>query len=184
MFVKTSSRSAKDSPLASNKFKQLYTQFLRQLNRAGERRSENEQIECLLRAAFQCMRVQTAAEAIDMFIRSERIYQDMLLCIAMSPHRFRENLVIREFRNIDVDMEFRAFVFDGQLTALSQYNYLLHSERLCQNKQAIGQLVRDYFSQEIGPRLVQPKFLASYVIDFAVFSSKTIFFVGQNFMIN
>lgn len=184
MFVKTSSRSAKDSPLASNKFKQLYTQFLSQLNRAGERRPENEQIECLLRAAFECMRVQTGAEAIDMFIRSERVYQDMLLCTAKSPHRFRENFVIREFRNIDVDMEFRGFVFDGRLTALSQYNYLLHSERLCQNKQAIGQLIRDYFGKEIGPRLAVPKFSASYVIDFAVFSSWTIFLLSKLYKIN
>lgn len=171
MFVKTSSRSAKDSPLASSKFKQLYAQFMSQLDKRPEQHTENDQINCLLRAAFQCMRVRTGAEVIDMFVRSERIYQDMLLCIAMSPRRFRENFVIRQFREIDVDMEFRGFVFNGQLTALSQYNYLLHSERLCHSRQSLCELIQRYFSAEVAPRLVQANFLTSYVIDFAVFSS-------------
>ena len=170
MFVKTSSRSPKDSPSSSTKFKHLYATFLSESNPSA-RNSENEQIFCLLRAAFQSLRVSSGSEAIDMCLKSERIYQDMLLALTMS-HRFRENFVIRRFRHIDVDMEFRAFVFGGRLTAVCQYNHLIHSERLCKEKDSIVQLIRAYFDNEVSKRLTDAGFLANYVIDFAVFSSK------------
>lgn len=86
VFVKTSSRSPKDSPMFSVKFSNLYKENLQKLSNV-DRENENNQIFCLLDAAFQCLKVTKASEAIDMLIRSERIYQDMLLAIKMS-HRF------------------------------------------------------------------------------------------------
>lgn len=80
VFVKTSSRSAKDSPLINEKFKEIYKVYLSKLNE-NEKLSENEQIICLLKASFDCLKVQKASQVLEMFFRSERIYQDMLLAI-------------------------------------------------------------------------------------------------------
>ena len=104
-FVKTSSRSAKDAPLVSKNFEVLYLQYLDKYEE-NERNLENNQITCLLKAAFDCLRIKSAKEVIEMFIKSERIYQDMLLALS-NKERFRENFVIREFVDIEVDMEFR-----------------------------------------------------------------------------
>ncbi len=136
------------------------------------RRNENARIVCLLKAAFACLRVATAAECLNMLVRSERIYQDMLLAIQVS-HRFRENFVIRKFVEIDVDMEFRGFVYNGKLTALAQYNYLIHSERLCSRRGVIARLIKAFYECQVAPKLyAHEKFVKSFVIDFAVFSSK------------
>ena len=171
VFVKTSSRSAKDSPLATDHFRKLYVKFLNELD-ISVREIENEQIICLLKAAFQCLKIKNAKTAIDMLIQSERIYQDMLLAIEMPSTKFKENLVIRKFYDIDIDMEFRGFVFNGNLNALSQYNFLVYSERLNIHRELIADLILNYYRNVVSKKLAEAKFvLNNFVIDFAVFSS-------------
>jgi hypothetical protein len=110
VFVKTSSRSAKDSPLATERFKNLYLNFLNELD-PDKRSIENEQITCMLKAAFECLKMKNASDVINSFIVSERIYQDMILATEKIPRdKFHENFIIREFFHIDVDMEFRGRV--------------------------------------------------------------------------
>jgi hypothetical protein len=169
-FIKTSSRSAKDSPLSTLKFKKLYLNYLNDLK--NQKITENEQIGCLLKAAFQCLRIENASCALETLIKSERIYQDMLLAMEMSPYRFDENLVIRKFFEIEVDMEFRGFVYNGNLNALSQYNFLFYSERLKIHKKFIENLVRCFYDNHVSKRLNESQFSKNFVIDFAVLSSK------------
>ena len=144
--------------------------FLNQLPEE-ERKQENCQITCLLKAAFVSLKVKNSEEVIEMFIKSERIYQDMLLALS-NTERFRENFVIREFVDIEVDMEFRGFVFNEKLNALSQYNYLIYSDNLYKNKTIIQDLILDFFNQQVSPLLSKSSFSKNYVIDFAVFSSR------------
>jgi hypothetical protein len=118
-------------------------------------------------AAFDALRVSKASEVLDMVFRSERIYQDMLLALQFRD-RFHENFGVREFVDIDVDMEFRGFVHKGELTALSQYNYLIHSPRLCADKDAIAQRILDFYQQTVKPKLQAAKFEENFIIDFAI----------------
>ena len=164
VFVKTSSRSAKDSPLTYKNFQILYSKYLDELKQE-DKNNENEQIFCLLKAAFDCLRVKNASQVLEMFCKSERIYQDMLLAI-QKEERFVENFIIREFVHIDVDMEFRGFVYDGRLTALSQYNYLIYSKRLEERKKEIELFIRNFFDRKVMPKL--DKFIKNFIIDFAL----------------
>lgn len=165
-FVKTSSRSAKDAPLTQDRFKQLY---LDELNKhSGQDLNENTQITCLLRAGFLALRVKSAAEVLDMFLRSLRIYQDLYLAVIKQKEKYNEHFVIRKFLDIDVDMEFRGFVFDNELVALSQYNYLICSQRLVDRKVEFGQLVKKYYDESIKPKLTAVDFPRNLVVDFAI----------------
>lgn len=165
-FVKTSSRSAKDAPLVQNKFKELYKQELDSYAKTDQ--NENTQITCLLKAAFNALRVKTSTEVIDMFLRSERIYQDLLLAAVNQKDKYNEHFVIRKFVDIDVDMEFRGFVFNYELTGLSQYNYAIYSERLVKDKEMFQKLVRDYYDTSVKPKLKDSEFPENSIIDFAV----------------
>ena len=166
VFVKTSSRSAKDAPVYEEKFKRLYEAELKEADE--QQQDENHQIINLLKAAFQALKIASAEEVIDTFMSSERIYQDFLLATKQRDH-FEENFVIRTFTDIDVDMEFRRFVHKGKLTCVSQYNYLVHSKRLCAEKEKIASLLNTFFATEVKPCLEQdPGFPGSYIIDFAV----------------
>lgn len=166
-FVKTSSRSAKDAPLVQNKFRELYRNEL-DLYTSSDKCMENVQITCLLKAAFIALRVKTAAEVVDMFMRSERIYQDMLLAAVNQREKYNEHFVIRQFVNIDVDMEFRGFVWDFELVALSQYNYAIYSERLAKDKDKYGHMVKTYFHEFVKPTLQSSMFPKNSIVDFAI----------------
>ena len=166
VFVKTSCRSAKDGPLFQHQFKDLYLEELKKLDE-DERQSENNKVTCLLKAAFEALKVYTPAQVLDMFIRSERIYQDMMLAVN-NKERFNEHFVIRKFVQIEVDMEFRGFVYDNTLTALSQYNYLIYSKVLIEKRDKIQRDILQFFNEEISPRMQSSQAPANYIIDFAI----------------
>ncbi|XP_046561507.1 cell division cycle protein 123-like [Haliotis rubra] len=164
-FVKTSSRSAKDAPMVQRRFKDVYHKFLTEF--PEDEQSENIQITCLLRAAFEGLKVKTAEDVVDMMLRSERIYQDMLLALKIES-RFEENFVVRKFVDVDVDMEFRGFVFGGELVALSQYNYLIFSQRLLNTGDHLKDIICKYFNDKVRPLMKEQDFPTAYIIDFAV----------------
>ncbi|CAF4554931.1 unnamed protein product, partial [Rotaria sp. Silwood2] len=134
---KTSSRSAKDACIFKRDFLQIYEN---ELSKFPDPSQENSRIIALLTAALLALCLTNASDILSMFIISERIYQDMLLATeAQNPSDdlFKENIILRPFIPLDVDMEFRGFVFQQRLTCLSQYNYLIYSQRLCQEKDTI-----------------------------------------------
>ncbi|GFO13449.1 cell division cycle protein 123 homolog [Plakobranchus ocellatus] len=170
-FVKLSSRSPKDAPMAQ-RFKEIYSELIskEELSNENQVSVENAQITCLLKAAFQSLKMKSADDVIDMCVRSERVYQDLLLALAL-PDRFRENWVIRQFVDIDVDMEFRGFVHQKRLTALSQYNYLIFSQRLADNRDFYLHSITEFFEVKIKPKLA--RFVNDYIIDFAMCEAGT-----------
>jgi hypothetical protein len=166
-FAKTSSRSAKDACLFKRDFLEIYKS---ELSKFPDPTQENSRIIALLTTAFLALRVTCAADVLSMFVISERIYQDMLLATeAQNPSDsvFKENIILRPFIPIDVDMEFRGFVFQQRLTCLSQYNYLIYSERLCQSKDNILEKITSFFYEIVQTKLTTYK-SNDYVIDFAL----------------
>ena len=161
VFVKASSRSAKDAPTSRRRLGELYHARLA----AAADGTDNTKIVCMLQAGLEIMKVHTAAEALDLFSRSERIMQDMLLA-RQRPERWEESFAVRRWVDIPVDMEFRGFVKSGRLTALSQYNHLAHFPRLVTHAAAIERRIRAFFDADIAPRLASA--FDDYVVDFAI----------------
>lgn len=71
VFVKTSSRSAKDSGILESRCEALFRQYLD----ASPEKDENARILAVLRAGTDMLRVHSADEALAMLLQSERIYQ-------------------------------------------------------------------------------------------------------------
>jgi hypothetical protein len=108
-----------------------------------------------------------------MFVISESIYQDMLLVTeAQNPSDdlFKENIILCPFIPIDIDIEFCGFVFQQRLTCLSQYNYLIYSQRLCQVKEIILENFV-FFHQFLINKSNEYK-SDDYVVDFALTKSR------------
>jgi len=82
-----------------------------------------------------------------------------------SGHYYEMNIIIREWNYIDPSMEFRAFVHDGKLTAVSQYITVCYFENLVKHKKEIQQKIGKFF-EEIREPL--SKRYRSYVIDFGI----------------
>eukprot|EP00051_Salpingoeca_urceolata_P001559 m.41954 g.41954 ORF g.41954 m.41954 type:complete len:235 (-) comp11506_c0_seq1:851-1555(-) len=77
VFVKTSSRSAKDAAVAQRRLRTLYRQYI------GESpdKSVNARIIALLKAGTEMLCVRRGVDAMEAFLHSERIMQDMKLAL-------------------------------------------------------------------------------------------------------
>jgi hypothetical protein len=89
VFIKASSRSAKDAPTSRSRLGTIFSELLR-AHPEPERSSDNTKLVCMLQAGLELLKVHSAGDALDLFLRSERIYQDMLLALER-PDRWCEN---------------------------------------------------------------------------------------------
>jgi D123 len=162
VFVKTSSRSAKDAPVFNSRIRTLMAKFM-----DGLEDTTNNRLFALLQAATDMLRMTTAQEVLDAFMRSSRISDDMRLALDRKD-RFRENFVVRKWHNIAIDMEYRAFVYKGKMTAMSQYNHVLYSPRVVSKGHQIMRDCFQFWEANLRDSLAANEKLESYVVDFAV----------------
>lgn len=162
VFVKLSSRSAKDAPGLSKQLDEIYVRKCREL----AHNTENARLTLLFEIATDFMRMRSAQQVLHSLVCSERVLQDMNVALQRLD-RFDENVVVRRWVDIAVDMEFRGFVSNGRLTALSQYNHVLFSERVVHNQQDILAVITATFNKHIRARLEAAQF-SSFVVDFAL----------------
>jgi hypothetical protein len=111
----------------------------------------------------------TSAYKMEMILRSKRAYQDLSLALDHKD-RFNENVVIRERTDINPGMEFRCFVFEGKLTAITQYSYQVIFPQVLANKSVIEQ--RLLKGNEQVSELMNSSDPLSYVIDFGITSNE------------
>jgi len=167
-FVKLSCRSPKDTTLSGDRFQ-------RELNTLQEQEREelhnystrelilNKKMEWLYRAHTLAMRVHSAQEALDLILQSRRIYWDLTYDLK-NPETFSTHLIVREWKNIPLESEFRVFVHEQKITAISQYFTQLYFPSLIDRKDELEQEIIQFW-QTIHALL--PPTLKTYVIDFA-----------------
>lgn len=164
VFVKTSSRSAKDAPVFNSRLRTIMSRFLE-----GQEDTTNNRLFALLQAATDMLRMTSAEEVLNAFVRSQRIADDMRLALDPAVRdRFRENFVVRRWHNIAIDQEYRAFVCKGKMTAMAQYNHVLHSPRVVERGHEIMRECKAFWEANLKDALSTNPRLESYVIDFAV----------------
>ncbi|KAJ6254512.1 cell division cycle protein [Anaeramoeba flamelloides] len=165
VFIKSSSRSAKDSVIYETKFKDNYrTNFLKLEN------NENNKLISLLITGMALLKTKDAYQMLQLWTQSERIYQDMIVATKF-PDRFNEHFAVRKWQDMEVDMEFRAFVYDGHLTAISQYNHFCYFPRLLEMKEKLQNLMVTFWKENLRDKL--HKKFPEYVVDFCI--------VGENY---
>mmetsp|Transcript_1483 Transcript_1483/g.1963 ORF Transcript_1483/g.1963 Transcript_1483/m.1963 type:complete len:372 (+) Transcript_1483:61-1176(+) len=165
-FVKLSCRSAKDVSVSSPKTFQIYQQEI-----AGRTQNKtltpeelhNERVCALYKASLHSMKVYSAKEALDLLLQSKRIAFDLELDVRF-PSEFSTHVIVRPWREIPLMSEFRGFVTNKNLNALSQYYTHCYFAELQTNKQECQQVICDFFNRNIKDKIP----LESYVIDFVV----------------
>eukprot|EP01031_Cornospumella_fuschlensis_P030999 gene30999-37465_t len=125
-------RSPKDGdPLDTQGLQEQYEQHLRRLlQENGQPLAENEPIpfqtipiEMKLQAInrVSTLKVRNAQEAMSLLLTSERVYADLIDWLKFGEP---EQIVLREWNDhLTLDYEFRLFVYQGQVTAISQYDH-------------------------------------------------------------
>lgn len=157
----------------------------------------NLKLRALMKASGTLLAVTTGAEAMTLLLASERIYTDLVHTLpdeqtevsapvsvsssspvsssssSTSPSGPSWHVVVREFAPwVDLEWEFRGFVCDGRLTAVSQYWDVLYCPGLASAKdcEVLVRRMELFFRLHVQPVVL----LKHYVIDFAVTKDKVV----------
>ncbi|PRP83186.1 hypothetical protein PROFUN_09350 [Planoprotostelium fungivorum] len=165
VFCKLSSRSPKDSLFARRKAFALVCQQLSSLKEEGYIITANDISATILSATIRSLLCTDSDQVIENFVTSERVCEDDLPLALDFAANWSQHIIIRTYTTILPHQEFRAFVFDNELTGLCQYYDGAFYPHLLARRDDISQLARRFF-HSIRDRL--PKDPAEYSMDLAI----------------
>ncbi|KAF7308075.1 cell division cycle protein 123-like protein [Mycena kentingensis (nom. inval.)] len=147
-FVKLSSRSPKDAAARSGVFERHYAAALRTVRAAAEDLDDVKRMWIVCEAEGAALRFKITDEVVRALVLSERVWQDMTLALR-HPHSWTQNIILRTWQPVPIDLEFRTFVAGGRITAISQYAYQLCSPRLVvqEEKEKAVRAIQHAFAQ-------------------------------------
>lgn len=150
IFIRLSSRSPKD---AVTEVSGLTDLFDKELEWVLEREQSsgcvtgqlNQRLHACYRASTYIMCVQSGERAIELLCKSKRIQGDFVRYLEDKSAVF--NCIIREFRKFNLHLEFRGFVYNKELTGLTQYNDTCYFPMLHAEKEQIQTIIIDAFNE-------------------------------------
>lgn len=160
-FIRLCGRSPKDGePLNREEIYQKYKSIHKTFIESGF--EEDIHTKMLAIAQINIMKVTCGRDAMSLLLTSERVFSDM---IDWKLYGEPEQICLREYdEDMRYDLEFRCFVYDGKLTAISQYDHHayyhhLESEEL---KTKVYNLISKKISEELVPLINTRNFVADY----------------------
>lgn len=119
VFAKLSSRSPKDSQMCQDRALESVKQ---KLLAKGRKVDGNDVMIAIMGSSIEGLRLDSAAEVMQCFLSSDRVCADDIpLALSFAEKLWTQHICLREFVSIPTSHEFRCFVYDRKLTALSQY---------------------------------------------------------------
>ena len=165
VFAKLSSRSPKDSKFCEERALESVKEALSALYNENEKVSGNAILTTVMSRGIQALKLHSAEEILACFLSSDRVCEDDIPLALSFPQSWSQHLVLRRWVDIPIAGEFRAFVFGGRLTAVSQYFTGCYFEQLVAERERVLAMIISFFDQ-VRPLIhVEP---AEYVIDIAV----------------
>lgn len=122
-------------------------------------REDVRQMISLTRAAGKAMSVSSGREAVDMFIDSQRVFDDITTACSLNQVL---RVIVRKYIPLYNELELRVFVNQHKVSAISQYYASCHVHWLHENKEKVQDDVINAVN-EISKLLS----IEDYVIDFA-----------------
>ena len=172
VFVRLGSRSPKDAALASVRMRELLRNAIPAPSDAcvhtTEVETHIEDLNIFTIASCAALRVCTAADGIQLLIHSSRVYHDIMRCELDCPgspeDEWDMKVIVRQWwPQLFPPFEFRCFVYDGFITAITQYYSLSFYPELVSNKALIHGMICDKWG------IAHPLLgLQTYTIDFAI----------------
>ncbi|PRP85353.1 hypothetical protein PROFUN_07061 [Planoprotostelium fungivorum] len=162
-FIRLCGRSPKDGePFDRQKPWQSYQHALRDLIQHGEPLTANTKLRAIAQVN-DVLKVDSGREVMSLLLTSERVFADLHdWCRWGEP----EQIVLRQFDpRIKLEYEFRAFIFRGKMTAISQYDHYCVYPQLKEEKDKIERAIRGIWT--IAHPLVG---YSNYIMDFCYFS--------------
>eukprot|EP01125_Pyxidicula_operculata_P018584 TRINITY_DN6611_c0_g1_i1.p1 TRINITY_DN6611_c0_g1~~TRINITY_DN6611_c0_g1_i1.p1 ORF type:complete len:302 (+),score=71.44 TRINITY_DN6611_c0_g1_i1:97-1002(+) len=169
-FVKLSCRSPKDVTLTSETTKQLYEKKMSTITTP----TDNDKISALFEAHIKALKVTSAKQALGMLLKSGRINEDLTLGL-QDEKTFNIQIIVREWVDVPISHEFRAFVYGKKLNALSQYFDFCFFQDIQSKQSEILKLVSEEFE-----KIKDKVKLDNYICDFGISSDGKVYIIELN----
>jgi hypothetical protein len=170
-FIKLSTRSPKDSITDFKKNveknsinERMIKNFCQELKKY-EKNDKNGHTIAFVNSTRKTMVIKNGEEAMEILYKSSRIREDLMKALDF-PNEFNLFITIREWINIDSKDEFRCFVYNKKLTAVSQYCYYQYYENMI-DKNKLKKLVTDFYDQ-----VKEKIMIENYIMDICVNEDK------------
>lgn len=171
IFVRMSNRSPKDgTPLLENN--QTMASIYKKIIRKNKRADSNKKLQLIFEEQLKILKCQSSDQVMNLLLTSERVYQDLLLALdanKLDPNdNWSTSVILREWQaDLREDFEFRVFVANNKVTAISQYNPYCQYDSLCSlNKRGLSNLTKRIldFVEKVDPNVGHK----DYIIDVAI----------------
>jgi len=178
VFVRLGSRSAKDAATLEGDTERFRAELDKR--RADAERDHpgdklwrgNAEVLAVADATWRALRVTTPEAAMARLQHSERVFEDLLEALEAASRNsgvWQTTIAIRRWEpRLRHDREFRAFVWSGRLTAISQYNHLACFPGLWNERERLAAALTRFWQDSVAPKL--SGHLDNYVVDLAVLS--------------
>jgi hypothetical protein len=149
--------------MCCQRFKEyLYKEFLKMNYGQDEENIIHDEYLTFARALGRSLKIKTGKEALDLLLNSERVNVDIRNELEYGED-FEMKIILRQWDDYLIyEAEFRCFVYDNNLTAISQYDYNLCVSSIINNQKLIPELIKAFFDEKIKKKLESYK---NYVID-------------------
>ena len=174
-FVRLSGRSPKDGePYNMQKIKNNYENNLIRYEKEYNLKKDSPQLKVLSFLRSNNLKSENAKEVLNILLSSERIHLDLKDWIQEGG---KEMLVLREYGgDLCDDLEFRAFIYNNKLTAITQYDHYIKFEHIIKNKDKYQQMINDYWNKNIKHLIKTPH----YSIDFAILNNDEVIVIEMS----
>ena len=170
VFVRFSSRSPKDAIYLLEAFPTLIQEKLQELNSTDI----YAKLHAFYMASTEILAISSGSEAVDLFRKSSRIVGDLEHCLEVSEPM---NVIVREFVQFPMKNELRGFVYQGSLTALTQYNRTCYFPDQLETKAEVEEKVRTFMKGFI---VAMRSLLESFVVDIVIDTAGQVWVVEVN----
>lgn len=126
---------------------------------------QNEILKLIRKGINKSLRVASGEQFMDLLLKSERVLRDLRLALHF-PKQYDMKLIVRDFsRDVDLKNEYRAFVYQNEMNAVSQYDKDVFHEDISENSTLIGKQIKSYWEKKVKKQLMDYE---SYIIDFVI----------------
>ena len=112
--------------------------------------------------------IRNAKDCLSLLLSSKKVYTDLSDWINFGG---KEQLCFREWNeNLDDDNEFRGFVYENKLTAITQYDHFGKFDDIIKEKDKIEKMIHHFWETEVKNRMK----VDCYIVDFGYINNKMI----------
>lgn len=170
-FFRLCGRSAKDGdPLESKKILEEYQENLKKMKNDYGMDPQNGTTKLNAIAKTHWLKVNNGNETLSMMVTSERVFNDMKDWLK---HGGKEQIAFRVWdEKLDYDNEYRGYVYENKLAAISQYDHYGRYQHVIDDKEKVEKLINEYWLKEV--KLKNRMKYTDYAIDFGYIDGKII----------